>query len=862
MKKNLNLGVRYMKAYKARSFAIILSIILSVGMIVGVLTLTKTEKMNELQTMKYNTGIYHTTFKDLDYNQLEKIEKSSDVENVGAFNFHGITTDKEKQSVIMLNCNDDYIISNSKLEKGRLPKEKNEIVAEEWVLKNLGIQPTLNQNINLNVEDINKNVKDEEFKLVGIIKDRPTEKQVAKMQMYLPLQKGSDHLEVGVAFNEKIDIQNYSLELAKKANINKDNIGMQEDFISISNDANNISLDNILSVLVISLICGIVIYSIFNISMYKRFREYGVLRAIGARNSKVFKLILNELMTLGVIGMPIGLVGGLGASLIAYKKSSELKTSIALDGKIINLHMVYPVFEIILAILFMVLILLLISLFTYRKINKLSIIDSIKGNRKENSIKRNRVSVKDLSRYMKTYKAISFKNILRNKKRFIMIVLSMSICGILFINSNYRLHLSQEDDFTSNRDNYSNSDMKIDVYENENQRNGLSKKDIKQIENIDGVKEVVKSQIMNGRMVINKDDIANEGYFDSINKSIRGSNLFKGYLVKDKINDELILKQNLRGYDEKALKELNNYLVQGNIDVEKMKKEDLAVVYVPMVTEEKFDGGVNYNKVDNGKPVANIKVGDTVKVKFREDGEKSVEACRLEDTDGKYIEKEFKVGAVVSYPFMAEDTYTSDECIDVIVSEDTFSKATNSKAYQAININLKEGANDKKVYDEILKTTIKVKGAMARNIIEEKRNSDAMYEKSRVFNAAIVVVLFVIAVVNVVNNISQSIVDRTNEFGMLRAVGLNNKDFRNMIIFEGIIYTAISSLIIIFVSLILNKTTYDSFGVSKLGIEFSIRYIDYISIIVINALIGVLATYLPAKKLEKVSVVEMININE
>ncbi|WP_270659251.1 ABC transporter permease [Paraclostridium bifermentans] len=862
MKKNLNLGVRYMKAYKARSFAIILSIILSVGMIVGVLTLTKTEKMNELQTMKYNTGIYHTTFKDLDYNQLEKIEKSSDVENVGAFNFHGITTDKEKQSVIMLNCNDDYIISNSKLEKGRLPKEKNEIVAEEWVLKNLGIQPTLNQNIKLNVEDINKNVKDEEFKLVGIIKDRPTEKQVAKMQMYLPLQKGSEHLEVGVAFNEKIDIQNYSLELAKKANINKDNIGIQEDLILISNDANNISLDNILSVLVISLICGIVIYSIFNISMYKRFREYGVLRAIGARNSKVFKLILNELMTLGVIGMPIGLVGGLGASLIAYKKSSELKTSIALDGKIISSHMVYPVFEIILAILFMVLILLLISFFTYRKINKLSIIDSIKGNRKENSIKRNRLSVKDLSKYMKTYKAISFKNILRNKKRFIMIVLSMSICGILFINSNYRSHLSQSDDFITDRGLFNNSDMKIDVYGSENQRNGLSKKDIKQIENIDGVKEVVKSQIMNGRMVINKGDIATEGYFDSINKSSRGSNLFKGFLVKDKINDELILKQNLRGYDEQALKELNNYLVQGNIDIEKMKKEDLAVVYVPMVTEEKFDGGVMYNCVDNGKPVANIKVGDTVKVKFREDGERPIEFYRLEDTDGKYIEREFKVGAVVSYPFMAEDTYTSDQCVDVIVSEDTFSKATNSKAYQAININLKEGANDKKVYDEILKTTIKVKGAMARNIIEEKRNSDAMYEKSRVFNASIVAVLFVIAVVNVVNNISQSIVDRTNEFGMLRAVGLNNKDFRKMIIFEGIIYTAISSLIIIFVSLILNKTTYDSFGVSKFGIEFSIRYIDYISIIVINALIGVLATYLPSKKLEKVSVVEMININE
>ncbi|CEQ06956.1 ABC transporter permease [[Clostridium] sordellii] len=67
MRKKINLGVKYMKAYKARSFAIILSLVLSVAMIVGILTLTKTEDMNSLQTMKYNTGIYHATFKNLSY---------------------------------------------------------------------------------------------------------------------------------------------------------------------------------------------------------------------------------------------------------------------------------------------------------------------------------------------------------------------------------------------------------------------------------------------------------------------------------------------------------------------------------------------------------------------------------------------------------------------------------------------------------------------------------------------------------------------------------------------------------------------------------------------------------------------------
>lgn len=863
MRKKLNLGLRYMKTYKARSFAIILSMVLSVAMIVGILTLTKTEDMNSLQTMKYNTGIYHTTFKDLNEKQLKIIENSENLENVGAFNFHGITTDKEKQSVIMVNCNEDYIISNSKLEKGRFAKSRNEIVAEEWVLKNLGLEPKLNQTIKLNIEDTNKNVKDEEFKLVGIIKDRPTEKQNGKMQMYLPLQKNSEHLEVGLAFNEKIDIPAYTLELAKKANVDKDNISNSDDLITIARDANNVSLNTVLSALVISLICGVVVYSIFNISMYKRFKEYGILRAIGARNFKVFKLILNELMTLSLIGIPIGTVLGLVVSAISNKYASELKTNIALNGEIIKLHMIYPIVEIVLAILFMVVILFLIAFFTYRKINKLSIIDVIKGNRKSNNVKRNMITVKTLRKYMKTYKAISLKNILRNKKRCMMIILSMSICGILFINSNYKSHLSQEDDVFIDRDMYSNSDMRIDVYGSENQRGGLTKEDIKKIENIDGVKEVVKSQIMNGRMVMDENDITNKGYFESINKSIRGANMFKGYLVKDKLNNELILKQNLRGYDDKALKGLNNYLVEGNIDIEKMKNEDLAVIYIPRVIEEKYEGETYYRTVDNGKPVTDIKIGDTVKVKFREDGKRPApEFYTLEDTDAKYIEKEFKVGAIVSYPFMAEDTYTGDNGIDVIVSDNKFTQDTGSEAYQAININLEQGANDKKIYDEILKTTIKVNGAMARNIIEEKENAAAMYEKSRIYNAAMVAVLFVITIVNIVNNISQSILDRTNEFGMLRAVGLNNKDFKKMIIFEGLIYTVISSLIIIGVSLVLNKMTYNSFGLSKYGIEFSIRYVDYILIIGLNALVGVLTTYFPAKKLEKISVVEMVNINE
>ena len=50
-----------------------------------------------------------------------------------------------------------------------------------------------------------------------------------------------------------------------------------------------------------------------------------------------------------------------------------------------------------------------------------------------------------------------------------------------------------------------------------------------------------------------------------------------------KIIDNYLLKQKLKGFNDEMLKSLNEYLVSGKIDIEKMKKENLAVVYMPYI---------------------------------------------------------------------------------------------------------------------------------------------------------------------------------------------------------------------------------------------------------------------------------------
>ncbi len=853
MRKKLNLGFRYIKAYKKRSIAIILSMVLSIGLIVGLGTLSRTNDYAELQKMKYNNGMYHVQIDGVDKDQVEKIKQNKNIENLGLCSIDKITSKEENQIVAIAKANEDYIKNNSRITEGRFPKQSNEIVGEVWVLRNLGIEPKINEEINLKIDDRNGGYKEEKFKLVGIMSDRLEAKSMCTMELFSPISlEKSSIVQAKIAFKEGTDINSEINKITKNANIDKEQIKSMDDLIDIETMTTSVDLQSVKLLLLISLVCGIVIYGIFNISVYIRVSEYGILRAVGSNNLKIFKIVLDELFTLFMISVPIGLITGLSGALIFGKIAEKVKTTVVLNGEVTKIGIKFPVEIILGSIVSIALIVLIISYLTYRKIKKLSVIDSIKKNLNSNSIKRSFISIKSLRKFMKTYKAISFKNIFRNKKSFVMIVLSMSICGVLLITSNYRSYLSQADDFLTERKMNMNSDFMIDVFNNDKNK-GINKKSLDEISNIDGIKSLETSQILYSRMIMNKDDILNQKYFDIINKDSRGEGLFKGYLVEDKKTKELILKNNLRGYDDRALEKLNDYIDSGEINIEKMKKENLAAVYVPKANKDNM-------RTVGGKNVVDIKVGDTVKVKFRENKVFNESYYTMEDTDSEYIYKEFKVGAVVNYDYMSDIYHTGQKCVDVIVSQDTFKKNTSINEFNAVNVNMNKGADHKVLEQKISKITSKVKGAMLRDIAAEKENSNAMYEKSRIYNMGITFILFIITLVNVVNNISHSIMSRSSEFGMLRAVGLNNKDFNKMIIFEGLLYGIVSSVVVVIVSLIMQVITYNNFESADFGIKFAIRYIDYIIVIFVNLIIGILATYIPAKKLNNSSIVESINI--
>lgn len=853
--KNLKLVKKYIKSYKSRSLSIMISIIFSISLIVGIGTLRETNNNVELQSMKYKDGPYQVVFNGINEKQFKKISSNNNINHLGLQYLYKSTSKEEKQSLCIMGANDDYILSSSKLKKGRLPENKNEIVAEEWVLGLLGVDLQLNQEIILKVESKDNSYQEETFKLVGVLTDIASNKLHGRRNLFIkPDIKNSNILFANVEFKKGIDIDNEINKISKDINIPSKNVHIQSDMISLENIKNTISIDDIKFIVLISLVCGFVIYGIFNISIYSRINEYSILRAVGFTNLDIFKLVLYELSILYVISIPIGIILGLIGTLGFNRMSKTIDTSIILHGELVKLDIIIPISTILISITFMGIIIVCISYLLYKQIKKISIIDGIKKNFNLTNFKKNIVSVTCLRKFMKTYIALSFKNIFRNKKNFMIIIISLSICGAFFILSSYKLSVVEEYGKYLNWELHSNADLQIDAF-NENKGKGIPNEYRTAIEKLDGVRNLETSKLIPSKMILNEKDIANRKYFDNLNIGVSDM-YFNSYLAKEKNTNEFLLKSSFRGYNEEALKKLRDYVIDGNIDIGKMKKEKLAVLYIPQTNKDSF------TTLPQGESVLDIKPGDTVNIKFRENKILDDTYYKLEDKNEKYIYKTFKVGAIVSYDYMYDGFERSFPSSSVIVSENIFGKDTGVNDYSSINVKMKEGYNDKKLEKEISKITSTGKNIRTRNLVQERENTKALNEKSKIYSIGITLIIFIIVIINIINNINYNIVSRINEFAILRAIGLNEINLKKMIIFEGVFYWIISSIVISIISILLQIGLYNLLDISSMGIKLNINFRYYALIMLINLIFILLVTYINANKIKEINIVESIrNLN-
>ncbi|MDI0266325.1 ABC transporter permease [Clostridioides difficile] len=692
MKDNLKIVLRYIKSYKARSLAITLSIILATSLIVGIGTLSRSAQQAEVDRSKRELGTDHAYFKDIKRNQLESIKSGKDIKNLGITSYYASTDVNEKLPINIQYANKNYLTNQSKLIKGHLPKANNEVVVEKWVLNSMGLKPEINQNLTFKLY---QKEKPETFKVVGILEDRFIEKQKGKCEIFLNLHESKlNKFTASIEFNEGSDINTNIDNIVKNAMLDEKSVGRNSMLIDATMENGTLDNSSKYVAIAMSIFSGIVIYSIYVISIYQRVQEYGILRAIGSTNFRIFKLMFYELFILALIAMPLGICTGMGGAQIFNRFAGNIQ----FEGNINVTPFVIPDKIILLSIACIILTILIISFFTYLKIRRISPIDAIRKTfgTDKNIIKVNSL-ISKLTLNMSVTKSISAKNIFRNKKGFLIIVLSMSIGGIIVIKDNYKYSFLDVKNKNIQEQVYMNADFILsNTYLNEIGSNtsfkdirGFNDNQIDKIKNVDGIDKVKTASILNTRIEVNK--INRLDYYEAINSApyYKKNPLF----IKNKTTGKYTLKQKLKGYNDEMINSLEDYLVSGSINLKKMKKENLAIVYVPEISKTQ-----KYTKTftpGEGTPAIDIKVGDTIKVKYPKAGMDTGLYESLKD-NYEYLEYEFKVGAIISYPFADNGMYSGDDGVDVITSSEYLKKLTGVDKYNLVYTDINENANKKK----------------------------------------------------------------------------------------------------------------------------------------------------------------------
>ncbi|CEQ05416.1 ABC transporter permease [[Clostridium] sordellii] len=856
MKISFKLAIAYMKEQKGRTIALITSIALAVILVFALNVIPETQNKFEIEQAYKNFSDYHVEYSNLENDTVDKLKKDKEVTKINDVLSLGKIVGKNGTSLQLNSYSKDFLDSYGyELIKGNAPKNTNEIVLEEKALKEMNLNDDLNREIDFKIVEyyVDKNnenqifSKDKKFKLVGIVK-KPDgfynksrgfygENEDHGVKAFTKDNSNEDILPNKlVTHNGTLNLNTSKPDFGKAYEIiNKYGLDDFRFRINVGlTDALNEYKESKTTLYILRqklypmLAAILVICNIFSIVLIDKTKQIGILRAIGLSKKKVRLMVIIESIIVLILGLLFGLLLGVVTSYLGFY---------VIYGKFVNIYISKSsVFEPMIMACISVLISSLVPIY---KSGKISPIEAIRISDKLNKRQKNRFYYKLIRKIFGFTGEMAYKNLWRNKVRTILCIISISLGGMLFINT---MGLKNSEDRTSNNNQIpvmtmGNNDIKVSNNYNNTNSDFIkySKDEIGKISRIKEVKNVNPIMALNGYFLVNSKDLTTK------------------YKISKGISDEskeLEESLEIEGHNNESLKNLDKYIESGeNINNKSDDKYPKA-----LVTNYFYS---NQESSPNTKLLNDMKIGDLINIKIP-----IIKNNKLE-----YKNEKVEVAGILNGDYVLQEGGLSGG-IKIVLNEEGFKNISGKNDYNKINIQIEKGS-DKKVENEISK--IISKNPFSK--IESKYNYKNFYikqtEKNTKQTLVIVGLILLISSINILCIIKANIMTRMKEISTLRAIGMSTKKLENMIIKENIMYAVFASIVAsVFASHSLyefnkfrNIASRQMFGAKK-DIKFVLPIFESFEFLIVSIIICLIAVFLCKKKIEKMSIVEGLNTNE
>jgi putative ABC transport system permease protein len=176
----------------------------------------------------------------------------------------------------------------------------------------------------------------------------------------------------------------------------------------------------------------------------------------------------------------------------------------------------------------------------------------------------------------------------------------------------------------------------------------------------------------------------------------------------------------------------------------------------------------------------------------------------------------------------------------------------------AIGVNVADGASATSVGEELDTLVEDIPTVSVQTQEEFSKAQRASVDQLLYLIYALLGLAIVIAVLGIVNTLALSVIERTREVGLLRAVGLSRRQLRRMVRLESIAIAVLGAVLGVAMGLlfgvVLQRAVADQ-GITHL----SIPVIRLAIFVVVAALVGVLAAVFPARRAARLNVLRAIS---
>ncbi|MHB0861089.1 ABC transporter permease [Paenibacillus sp. SEL3] len=766
-----NLSDKSLKANKIRNIIAVIAIALTTLLFTSLFTMG-IGAMESFQqaTMRQSGGAGHGYLKYINDEEFNQIKDHPLIKEI-AYNrlLSGKVTNEhflKRRAEFWYHDDVGLKLGLIELEKGHKPVAENEVIADSKTLQLLGTPLKEGAPLSLKLEVHGKMVQ-REFILSGWWKSDPAA-GIARGQIYASKAYVDAHAEeLRYTYKQDHDMTgtiNAGIMFDNSSNMRENlNKVITESGYSLDKNAPNYINGNVnwaylsntfssnpeavfplaIGLLLIMLTGYLIIYNIFQISVMRDIRFFGLLKTVGTTSRQISRIIRRQALFLSLIGVPIGLLGGfwVGKSLIPLLLMNNYRHAEVTLSPSPWIFIGSALFAVI-----------TVMISAYKPSRIAATVSPIEAVRYvDGATQKGKKKLKKSTNGAKI-PLMARVNLGRNKRRTILVLLSLSL-GLVLLNTTFTLSQSL--------------DMNKYVSKSHDTDFLIAHADYFQ-EHFTG-----------------PDNATTESYIQAIKAQPgfeEGGRLYSGSNVLT-----VEYKENKEGYETDA---------HGNLPIIAYGLEEL-----PLHRLQLIDGELDYGKLASGKYILeNVNLDDNNKPYLESEKYKVGEKVTLHNYMGtakaslnqEYTSHEFTVlghvsvrtnlnidGASYANFYLPADIYKTLVKKPVVMSyafNVSDSKETTMESFL-------------KNYTEIKEPTMHYKSKST--VIAE---FSGMQKTILMIGGTLSIIIGVIGIINFANALLTSILTRHQEFAILQSIGMTTKQLKTMLIYEGLYYVLGTSI--------------------------------------------------------------------